>query len=130
MGNLSTAVISERNVNRNPGSLSRKSQTRRKFSRPTTIVVSPRKSITSATAEASHSVSLRVNESFSRFCASTMVSTPANALAILVERAFFPEVNVASQQNYNVEQHLDKPEQPQIMVHERPRIKKNRLDIE
>jgi hypothetical protein len=49
---------------------------------------------------------------------------------IPVERALLPEVNITGQQNYNVEQHLDKTEETQLTVHEGPRVKKYSLDVE
>jgi len=47
-----------------------------------------------------------------------------------VERALLPEEYVTSQQNYNVKQHLYKAEDLQISVNQRPRVKKNCLDVE
>src|SRR5580658_170137 len=51
-------------------------------------------------------------------------------LAIPVERALLPEEYVACQQNYNVEHHLHKTKQLQVVVDQRPGIEKDRLDIE
>src|SRR6202050_3435356 len=56
---------------------------------------------------------------------------PANrGSTIPVERALLPEKYVTGQQNHNVEQHLHKAEHWQIMIDQRPRIQKDRFDIE
>ena len=43
---------------------------------------------------------------------------------------FFQRINITDQQNHNVEQHLHKAKHFQVAVNERPRVKKNGLDIE
>src|SRR5580692_8717095 len=131
MGKRSTGVMSERNEKRREGSVARNSATRRRCSRGTTTVSSPRNSRTSATAAAFHSLSLWTTGYLSMSCDATMSSVPEGGrLMSPVERALLPEEYVTSQQNYNVEQHLHKAEHLQLPVNQGPRIQKYSLDIE
>src|SRR5271163_1296453 len=131
MGKRSTGVMSERNEKRSEGSVARYSAMRKRCSRGTTTVNSPRNSSTSATAEAFHSLSLCTTGCLSVSCGSTMSSVPEGGrLMSPVERALLPEEYVTGQQNYNVKQHLYKAEDFQVGVDQRPRVEKNCLDVE
>src|SRR5271155_3272114 len=131
MGKRSTGVMSERKEKRRDGSVERYSEMRKRCSRGTTTVTSPRNSSTSATAEAFHSLSLCTTGCLSVSCGSTMSSVPEGGrLVSPVERALLPEEYVTGQQNYNVKQHLYKAEDFQIAVDQRPGVKKNCLDVE
>src|SRR5277367_3882551 len=131
MGKRSTGVMSERKEKRRDGSVERYSEMRKRCSRGTTTVISPRNSRTSATAEAFHSLSLCTTGCLSVSCGSTMSSVPEGGrLMSPVERALLPEEYVTGQQNYNVKQHLHKAEDFQIGVDQRPGVKKNCLDVE
>src|SRR5271163_4095820 len=131
MGKRSTGVMSERKEKRSEGSVARYSAVRKRYSRGTTTVISPRNSRTSAIALAFHSLSLCTTGCLSVSCGSTMGSVPEGGrLVSPVERALLPEEYVTGQQNYNVKQHLYKAEDLQIAVNQRPGVKKNRLDVE
>src|SRR5580658_4794174 len=131
MGKRSTGVMSERKEKRSEGSVARYSAVRKRCSRGTTTVNSPRNSSTSATAFAFHSLSLWTTGCLSVSCGSTMSSVPEGARSMRpVERALLPEEYVTGQQNYNVKQHLHKAEDFQVRVDQRPGIKKNCLDVE
>src|SRR5271154_3209563 len=131
MGKRSTGVMSERKEKRREGSVARYSAVRKRCSRGTTTVISPRNSSTSATAEAFHSLSLCTTGYLSVSCGSTMGSVPEGGrLVSPVERALLPEEYVTGQQNYNVKQHLYKAEDFKVAVDQRPRIKENRFDVE
>src|SRR5580698_164233 len=131
MGKRSTGVISERKEKRRDGSDARYSAARKRCSRGTTTVISPRNSSTSATAEAFHSLSFWTTGCLSVSCGSTMSSVPeGGGLMSPVERALLPEEYVTGQQNYNVKQHLHKAEDFQVAVYQRPGVKENRLDVE
>src|SRR6202453_3057807 len=131
MGKRSTGVMSERKEKRRDGSVARYSEMRKRCSRGTTTVISPRNSSTSATAEAFHSLSLCTTGCLSVSCGSTMSSVPEGGrLMSPVERALLPEEYVTGQQNYNVKQHLYKAEDFQIGINQRPGVKENCLDVE
>src|SRR5271155_3260421 len=131
MGKRSTGVMSERKEKRRDGSVERYSEMRKRCSRGTTTVISPRNSRTSATAEAFHSLSLCTTGCLSVSCGSTMSSVPEGGrLVSPVERALLPEEYVTGQQNYNVKQHLHKAEDFQVAVDQRPRVEEDCLDIE
>src|ERR1700691_6118759 len=130
MGNRSTVVRSERNVNRREGSDARNFAARTKCCWGTTTVVSPRNSITSATACLSQSLSFCTAAFLPISCDSTMDPIPDGRLAVPVERALLPEENITNQQDDNVEQHLHKAKHIQLVVNKRPRIQKDRFDIE
>src|SRR5271169_4607609 len=123
--------MSERNEKRREGSVARYSAARKRCSRGTTTVISPRNSSTSATAEAFHSLSLCTTGCLSVSCGSTMSSVPEGGrLVTPVQRALLPEEYVTGQQNYNVKQHLHKAEDLQIAINQCPWIKKNCFDVE
>src|SRR5580658_4216762 len=131
MGKRSTGVMSERKEKRSEGSVARYSAVRKRCSRGTTTVNSPRNSSTSATAFAFHSLSLWTTGCLSVSCGSTMSSVPEGGrLMSPVERALLPEEYVTGQQNYNVKQHLYKAEDFQVAVNQCPGVKKNRFDVE
>src|ERR1700690_1314378 len=130
MGKRSTVAMSERNENCSEGSVARYSATLGRCSRPITIVVSPLDSITSATDGASHSWSLRTGDILALSCDCTMSPIPDGPSLIPIERALFPEEDVTNQQNSNVEQHLHKAEHFKLVVHQRPWVQEDGLDIE
>src|SRR6185437_15033198 len=47
-----------------------------------------------------------------------------------LQRALFPQINVADHQDSNVQQHLDKTEHIQLLENDGPGIKENGFDIE
>src|SRR5271154_4383699 len=131
MGKRSTGVMSDKNEKRSEGSVARYSAMRKRCSRGTTTVISPRNSSTSATAEAFHSRSLCTTGCLSVSCGSTMSSVPEGGrLMSPVERALLPEEYVTGQQNYNVKQHLHKAEDSQVRVDQRPGVKENCFNVE
>src|ERR1700690_1841741 len=112
--------MSERKENFREGSVDKYSATFDRCSRAITIVVSPLDSITSATARASHSWSLRTGDILSISCGCTISPIPDGRSAIPIERALLPEEDITDQENHNVEQHLHKTEHLEVMVNERP----------
>src|ERR1700679_1418075 len=98
MGNRSVGVMSASREKRREGSVARYSQARRRCSRGTTTVVSPRNSITSVTAFASQSLNFFTTGFLSVSCGSTvLLYLQGGGLVAPVERALLPEVNIASQ---------------------------------
>src|SRR5580704_7552819 len=92
------------------------------------MVVSPLASTTSPIAFASHSCSLRTAEILSISCGSTISPIPEGR-SVPIEGALLPEEDVTDKQNYNVDQHLHKTEDPEFVVNECPGVKKNGFDI-
>src|SRR5215467_7070033 len=121
--------MSERYTKRRSRSRARNSQVLSRFLAGTTRVVSPLKSITSATACESQSLSFCATAFFPASFDSTLYDSGSGGrLFIPVQCAFFPEVNVPDEQNDNVEQHLHKAKNFQILVDQRPWVEKDRLD--
>src|SRR5712692_1441332 len=131
MGKRSTQVRSERKVNSRPASLHSSSAAPSSSSRGTMIVISPRNSSTSLTARGFHARSLCTVG----LCSSSGFSViglrlPNEPLAVPVERAFLPQIDVAGQQHHDVQQHLDKTEPAQLAKDVCPGVQEDGLDIE